>query len=221
MIEMGLKASFDDALAQRAVFFQQAPRLDIQERLVGHFGVQEGSDADAVEEAGRLAFYQRNVESHITLFEGCYDLLALAKTRFQLFLVTSGSPSTQRQKVDLLGIEPFFTDMTFVNSGNGETKKDAFLQLTERHQLNAPRVLVVGDRIDREISAANQLGMWTCQIARGEYRHLKVTSASESADIVCAHVTELIGWLGLNKSKGTAAHRLRQDDKSSTLGGLR
>lgn len=193
MIEAGMAASLKDALAIREQLFEADPRSDVYLKVANHFGASEGcgSTVDEIADCGRRAFYQRTVEPHISLFPGVQELLALLKTRYQLFLITSGDPSTQRQKVELLKLEPLFVSVSLVESAAGECKETVFADLMRRHRLSPQQVLVVGDRIDREIADGRALGTWTCQIVHGEYRHLKPLSPGEIPDFSLECVTGL------------------------------
>lgn len=191
MIDAGLRADLDTALRQRQAFHMDAPRSDLYARLTEHFDVREGVEPRTVRDAGHNAYFNREVEAGIRLFEGAHDLLAKSAASFTLFLVTSGHPDTQRQKVRLLDIAHHFEDVFYVWSSKGETKKAAFEQILERTGHEPHQHLAVGDRLDREIKAANNLGMRSCHIHYGEFRHIAPSAPDEEPHIQITHIREL------------------------------
>lgn len=182
MIQAGLRARLADAVSARQKMFRYAPSADHFARLIEIFGLQPDSDHDRVHTSGRRAYFERDVESHIQPFNGVEDLLADLSRHYALYLVTSGHPQTQCQKVQYLGLETHFEAVFYVNNGRGEQKLGAFEKLLADTGHPPQRTLCVGDRPDREIRDANLLGMETVRHRHGEYFYLEPRDPLEKPD---------------------------------------
>lgn len=200
MVKAGLATDVKSALQQRETLFRANPRADVYAALVAHFGIAAGQAEGQVEathrqqvrDAGHDAYFKRDVRGPLALFKGAEALLRALKPHHQVHLVTSGSPPTQRQKVELLAIAAHFDDLHYVNSPAGETKDAALAAIRARYaELAASAFLCVGDRVDREIRAAKRLGMVTCRVRYGEFAHLDAASEEETPHHEIRHITEI------------------------------
>lgn len=97
------------------------------------------------------------------------DVMAvLRELPLEMFLLTTGFRRLQESKVRQLGLAPFFV-ASYVDALDppGPVGKRVLLErLLGEHQLTASQVVVVGDRVDDELSAARALGMVAVQILR-------------------------------------------------------
>ena len=196
MILAGLDADLEICIEERARLFAASPREDLYGNLVSHFGVKPGSCPEAVRLAGVRAFFHREVETNIQPFDRVPQLLETLMDHYGLHLVTSGSPQTQQQKIDILGLDGFFKSVYLVHPEMGQTKAEAFAKILEKEDLEPSRVLCIGDRVDREIKAANALGMATCHVHYGEFHHLEPEEPHEIPDFRISHIRELSSRLG-------------------------
>jgi FMN phosphatase YigB (HAD superfamily) len=94
-------------------------------------------------------------------------LLQDLRDRATLYLLTEGNLDFQGAKIDHLGIRSFFREVVIVPSGPG-AKHGALASLLERGRHPPASVVVVGNRLDREIRAGNRLGVTTVWVRRGE-----------------------------------------------------
>jgi len=195
MIAAGLATDPATCVAKRHELFVAKPRDDCYRGLVDHFGVDQTSDPDTVRDAGHRAYFERNVETTIQLFKGARQMLEQLRPDHDLYLVTSGHPATQKQKVSILDLEPLFREVHYVDSKAGESKGPRFAQIASRHGRAPSEHLVIGDRLDREIRDGNRLGMRTCHICYGEFNHLTPESEDDRPDYQIRHITELIDLL--------------------------
>ena len=195
MIRAGLNADLEDCIALRGRLFIDNPRQDLYGRLVNHYGVRNGYLPAVVRDAGYEAYFHREVEKDITLFDGAETLLNRLAGRAELFLVTSGHPDTQRQKVEILDISRRFRGIHYVYSKMGETKKAVFRTIMEETGHEPNLHLSIGDRLDREIRDANELGMHSCHVHYGEFRHLEPTADEEEPHYRIRHISELEQYL--------------------------
>lgn len=191
MISAGLNANLESAVATRAALFLAQPRADLYQLVVDHFGVQAQTSPKSVRDAGHEAYYHRDVEPDIALSQETHTLLTNLSDTHNLYLVTSGHPETQRRKVELLKIEDYFLQIHYVHRDIGMSKHATFSGILEHLNHPPEQVLCVGDRPDREIRAANLLGMITARVCKGEFSHLEARNASEKAHHSLESVLEL------------------------------
>ncbi len=191
MIAAGLDADLEHALQTRASLFAQQPRADVHRLLVETLGVRSEEDPEQVRLAGHQAYFGREVEPHIALAPETESLLRELYELYALFLVTAGVPRTQRSKVAYLKLEPYFREVHYVDGDAGQTKRDAFARILADHGLAPHQVVCIGDRPDREIVSANQLGMVSVRVRGGEFSHLRAERALECAHHEIEAVTEL------------------------------
>jgi FMN phosphatase YigB (HAD superfamily) len=192
MIEVGLRAELDSAVAAHEKYFRERPRENVYHLIAEHFGM-DGATSPA--EAGRIgsrSYTHFELDRPLDLFEGVHDLLAALRGRYDLHLVTSGSPTTQRQKIDATGVAEYVRSIHLVDSAKGARKREAFLEIISGERYTPERVVCIGDRPDKEIRDAKQLGMVTCRVRYGEYAHLDPAEPDEHPDHSISRVTELI-----------------------------
>jgi len=78
------------------------------------------------------------------------------------FLVTTGFTKLQNSKILQLNIENDFLEIYIIDPIQSKlTKKDIFLKLLIDYRLNVHEVLVIGDDLDSEIKASNDMGIDT------------------------------------------------------------
>lgn len=196
MIQAGLKATLEQATREAERHLLQFPRRDTFIHLSAHFGVK-GITATEISEIGRRAFFERKVEDNITLFPGTREILADLRTRYLVFLVTSGHPKTQEQKVSFLKIKNFFTQIFYVDGGKKEQKTPTFVKIM--HQTDTPpeQILCIGDRLDRELVEGKRLGFKTCLLKRRQYLRLLPQEPNEEPDFEIEKLPELVSDCGL------------------------
>jgi FMN phosphatase YigB (HAD superfamily) len=176
MIGAGLPGTVESVAQRRLQFGRSHPGDDADALTARSFGLENRPEIAA---AGRMAFYNRTVRS-IQPFPDTIPVLTDLSQRFDLFLLTVGAPRTQQRKIELLGIEEYFAEVVLVDIVM-DTKYEALASLAGRHGLEHERIVVVGDRIDREIDAGRRLGMWTVRMAHGEGKHLRPSGPSQQA----------------------------------------
>jgi putative hydrolase of the HAD superfamily len=76
------------------------------------------------------------------------------------FLVTTGFPKMQQSKIKQLGVQDDFEEIFIIDPGKSDiTKKDIFSKILTNNKYEVADVLVVGDDLNSEIKAANELGI--------------------------------------------------------------
>ena len=191
MIEAGLNADVEAALAAWDEHGRTAPRREIFSHLATKFGLREGFDPSAVEKRGYHTFYNRKVETDITLFEGTRELLTSLRESYVLHLVTSGSKVTQEEKIRILGIRGFFSSITHVDPSRGDKKGAAFKAIGEKSQVLPSRHLSIGNRVDTDVGEARAIGWKGCWVRYGEHMAMMPSSEIEMPDFVVDNILEL------------------------------
>ena len=102
----------------------------------------------------------------------------LEQNHFNKVLVTTGDETLQNQKIDVLGIRNFF-DKIFICDCNSEKIK-CFKEIRKNYPKE--QIIVVGNRIDAEIAAGNQVGLQTVLLRHGKYKSLKAKNEFEVPD---------------------------------------
>ena len=176
MIGAGLPGSLESVARRRMELGRAHPSEDADALTARSFGLEERPEIAA---AGRKAFYGRTVRS-IEPFPETLPVLQSLSADIPLFLMTIGMPRTQQRKIDLLGVETYFREVILVDMAT-ETKRGALEALMERAKIAPERLVVVGDRIDREIEAGRLLGTWTVRVAHGEGKHLRPMNPAQQA----------------------------------------
>lgn len=90
------------------------------------------------------------------------------------YLVTTGFPKLQNSKIEMLGIRNDFEGIFIVDPVHStRTKKDVFQHIISSNRFRVEDVLVVGDDLNSEIKAGQELGIETVLY---DYRHEHTTT---------------------------------------------
>ncbi|MFT5368399.1 MAG: 2-phospho-L-lactate transferase/gluconeogenesis factor (CofD/UPF0052 family) [Candidatus Latescibacterota bacterium] len=93
-------------------------------------------------------------------------LRELRNAGYRLFLVTLGRSQRQQNKIDRLGIAPYFDRII----NEGPPAHEYWLkELCQTNNLKPEEMAVVGDRTHDEIRAGNRLGLTTVWLRRGRF----------------------------------------------------
>ena len=149
-----------------------------------------GCHDPAVAEAGRRAFFERDVPP-IEPFPGVRETLAAWAGRLPRVLVTFGDPVTQARKIERLGLADLVDGVRHVAPGDPGGKEAAFRAELAVRRLDPGRALVVGNRRDDEIAAGNRLGCVTVLVAGGEYDGVSARSPVEEPHLTVRAFAEL------------------------------
>jgi len=118
-------------------------------------------DAALAERCG--AAYNRYRKDHLQIWPGALELLASLRSRgLKLALVTNGFAETHREKIVLLQLEDVF-DEVFIADEVGMLKPDPrlFALACERLGVAPAAAAMVGDRYERDIRGAHNVGLFT------------------------------------------------------------
>ncbi len=164
LIEHGLPLSGADALA--AVAAARARGVwEVFADVARSHGLAPGVGDEAMRRFLRSALEVDSLALPKASARALDALSALAP----LVLLTVGDDEVQRRKIALLGIAQRFDEICVASWAPGTNAKLGVLaELVARRGWRPHDVLVVGDRIDGEIVAGNQLGCRTVWVRGGE-----------------------------------------------------
>ncbi|XRP96782.1 TIGR02253 family HAD-type hydrolase [Methanocaldococcus sp. 16A] len=120
-------------------------------------------------------------------------LIELKAMGLKLGVITDGLTIKQWEKLIRLGIHPFFDDViTSEEFGLGKPHLEFFKYGLSRMGLKPEETIYVGDRVDKDIKPAKELGMITVRILKGKYKDIEdngysdytINSLQELVDIV-------------------------------------
>jgi len=191
MIVAGLEGTLEECVKAWDEHHVNQDRHDVFAHLVNRFGVRTGTDTASVAKRGFHAFYNRKVESTITLFPKIREMLVDLHKNYGIHLVTAGNRTTQEEKIRILNICNLFDGIYHIDPSRGESKRDAFHQIMIKTARPPKRYLSIGNRIDSDIAEAKALGWKTCWVRYGEHSRMMPSTALEEPDFIIKVTNEL------------------------------
>lgn len=125
------------------------------------FFTQLGKDING-HEVERL--YRQQLDQSAFLIDGALDICSYLKERYDLYVVTNGTSSTQYKRLKASGLEEYMNDI-FVSEDAGSQKpqKEYFDYCFARIPNACPeRMLLVGDSLQSDIKGGLRAGTCTC-----------------------------------------------------------
>ena len=143
------------------------------------------------EEAERL--YRSQLDQSAILIDGAEKLCAYLQKKYDLYVVTNGTSSTQYKRLSASGLDRFMKDI-FVSEDAGSQKpqKEYFDYCFSRIKGVSPQEMVlVGDSLQSDILGGNRAGTYTC------WYNPEGLEAKDGvrADLVIGRLGELVGVL--------------------------
>ena len=108
--------------------------------------------------------YRRQLDASAFLIDGALELCAYLKDRYDLYVVTNGTSSTQYKRLAASGLDGFMKDI-FVSEDAGSQKpqKEYFDYCFSRiPDANPRRMLLIGDSPASDIKGGMAAGTYTC-----------------------------------------------------------
>lgn len=183
MQKAGLDVSLEHLMQKRNALLKAYPRGEVNRLLANAFDC----DDEAVIQAGMAAYFNPRFE-RLEPFPGVREMLLQLQQDYTLFLLTSGIPEAQRRKVSALQFEPYFRELLYAPLHEDRAKYRAIEDLVQRHDYAFCETVVIGDRINNEIVAGNQLGCYTIWIQQGECLGILPESPEEQPHLSTADI---------------------------------
>lgn len=185
----GLDVPLAEMFERRLALARSRPREDVNQLLAEHYGYTD----KRIHRAGYRTFYRPNVQG-IKPFPDAHAVLQGLQQGYQLLLVTAGVQATQQAKIQELGLGPYFEQCYFVDFEHPDcpsSKGEAFGQIQTQWGWDSLEMVVIGDRLDNEIAAARQLGLWSIRMCHGEYAALTPQTPLETPHFTIQALAEL------------------------------
>ena len=167
MISEGLHCSLEECVALRAqlaVEYSHRELFALIAQRAGH------DDFARIGDIGAHAFYgHTDLPSPLPLLPDALETLEELKGRYRLFLVTAGIEATQRKKISLARLEPFFEEIFVIDKFQNKNKATAFEAILQKTLFQPQELLSLGNRLKEEIRLAKRLGARTCYFEYGEH----------------------------------------------------
>ncbi|MBT4140035.1 MAG: HAD hydrolase-like protein, partial [Candidatus Latescibacteria bacterium] len=122
-------------------------------------------------------------------------LKELRNAGYRLFLVTLGRSQRQKNKIDKLGIAPYFDRI--INEGP-PAHEYWFNELCQTTDLTPSEIVVIGDRTHDEIRTGNRLGFTTVWLRRGRFAQ-EEPAPGERPDYEIRYLAQLSTLLHLSR----------------------
>jgi FMN phosphatase YigB (HAD superfamily) len=161
MIDAGAKGTDTTRLASALLRLRRTSPANLEKEVSKIAGVDRNVLAE------RRKLLEPSLESVVVSPE-VVQLLRQLRNRYELYLLTSGKPQFQKEKIDRLDIGKLFVEVIVVSGSSASTKANAIRALTKRRGFTPENLLIVGNRLDNEIAAGNLLSMPTVWIRHGE-----------------------------------------------------
>ena len=111
-----------------------------------------------------LTIYRMHFPS-ISLYDGVLSMIKRLKKKKKMAIITDGRPESQRAKIEALNISKYFDKIIITDEISGiECRKPnpiSFSILKEFFDCNYNQMVYVGDNIDKDFIAPEQLGIKT------------------------------------------------------------
>ena len=190
MAKNGMSFSIEYAQELWRNYLLQPRHGDVFEFIASHHKPVE--EQKKLAQLGREIFYHRDIPSTFHAFTESGEILSQLKTKYDLYLVTTGDVETQKRKVQLTHLTSFFNAIFYIDHMKGEKKNSAFQQILFRHDGPPARILTIGNRLDHEIREGKRLGFQTCWVKQGEHRFQQPLAQHDRPDFTVDHIREMI-----------------------------
>ncbi len=189
MLEAGLDTNLQSCWDYR----EQHPQIYTENLFyaIAHQWTKDPVKASEYAKMGFMNFYSREIPDNLPLQTGARELLDYCKSKYSLYLVTSGDITTQVKKVSALKIQNDFKRIYYVDLINKKSKYDALRDILLSEKIKPETLLSIGNRLDQEIELAKRCGAQTCWVKHGEHSHYKPHNKEQIPDFTVAHISEI------------------------------
>ena len=192
MIEAGLDVNVEDALKKLSEIVRKyGPNYDQHyDRLLEVYDIPSNP---RIISAGIIAYHTTKVAYLVPYSDTTPTLLKLVSRNIKLGVVTDGIPAKQWEKLIRLGLQHFF-DVVIISEEYNTQKPDEklFKEAVKKLSLKPSEVMMVGDRVDKDISGANKAGLTSVQVLYPEVDEKPPEKKLEYPDYVIGRLSELL-----------------------------
>jgi len=149
--------------------------------------------------AGVVAYHTTKIAYLVPFPDTIPTLLRLRDLDYKLGIITDGISVKQWEKLIRLGLQHFFHSVIISSDVRREKPDPELFKIAVKNLGCKPEeTLVVGDRLDKDISGANKAGMVTVQIIKGKYRERKPRDEFEEPDYIISNLANILDILKIN-----------------------
>jgi putative hydrolase of the HAD superfamily len=190
MLNAGLQVSLEECLHLRAKFAANLSHREVFLKIAEHAGHTNAQELGAI---GTATFYNvTEIPLPLPLMPMAIDVLKQLSLKYNCYLVTSGSPEAQKNKIEAAKISSFFVDCFIVDKIKNESKTLAFNKILSHTKIQASELLSIGNRLREEIRLAKRLGAYTCYFQYGEHVGETAELKEDHPDYTVSHWSEVI-----------------------------
>jgi putative hydrolase of the HAD superfamily len=145
-----------------------------------------------------------NIKPDLKLYPGSEKLLsALKEQKMKLGLVTNGSVTTQRNKIQLLKVEKYFDVIVYARDLGIDKDKpnpDPYKATLDMMGVKPEEAICIGDNPYTDFLGAKKLGIRTVRLQVGEFRYVRLNQEYE-ADLTLTSLNEIYLFLTQHTSE--------------------
>lgn len=191
MMEAGLNIAEDEgvkALENTVQKFGSNYEYHFNE-LLKKFGYESNPRIIA---AGIVAYHTTKIAYLVPFPDTIPTLLRLRDSGYKLGIITDGRAIKQWEKLIRLGLQHFFHVVVISEEANRDKSGKGIFELAARRIGCKPvETLMVGDRIDKDISGAKKAGMTAVQILGGKHINQHPKNSYEEPDYVIQNLSDV------------------------------
>ncbi len=169
MIEAGLPSDIESSFnTLKSIVKEYGPHYNQHfDRLLEQLGLKWNPRVIA---AGVLAYRETSLAYLKPFPDTLPTLVKLRDEGYKLGAVACGKPVKQWQKLIQLGVQHLFHFATFSEqTGTSPIETDLFRSAINELYVQPSETIYVGNRLDTEITSANEIGVTSVRIRKGEY----------------------------------------------------
>ena len=158
----------DEIFNQMMYQFNKYGRTGAFNRVMSHFELEYPSISDMI-------IKYREHRPNIQTYDGVYDSIMRLKSVFDnIFLVTDGIVSVQKNKVSALGLEKYVDGVIYCMEYNSPKPSITSIeQYTENIPFDKSKSKMVGDDPFCDIECAYKLGIGVVRVLTGRFKSIK------------------------------------------------
>lgn len=185
LYEQGLVNLAPDELVERLLQLRRSNPASFYDELTRMAGGRGGIAVDQ----HRSIFRDFAVDA-LVLKPEVAEMLRGLKAGNRLVLMTEGRAGVQKSKIDHLQLDDLFDEVIIVDPERGDTKAGSMADYMRRRRATRDELIVIGNRLDREIAAAKTLSVRTIWLRKGEGCEAPVTD-DERPDAIIESLLDL------------------------------
>ena len=146
--------------------------------------------------AGLVAYHSTKLTYLIPFRDTVPTLLSLRDRKYKLGAITNGIAVKQWEKLIRLGVQHIF-DVVIISEEAGMEKPgpEIFRLALKEMGCKPGEAAMLGDRIDRDIAGANEVGMLTVQLMKEKHRENTPKEPKEEPDYIVSDLREILNIL--------------------------